>query len=89
MPIQYIHIEAIPRSYKQCCLLWKSDQNVIRKGDNGMRMIRHLPVFAKKTFLHVPSIRLSCTTCEAGFGWSYEFVGPKQRYSRHYRSHIA
>lgn len=44
-------------------------------------------MFAKKTFLHVPSIRLSCTTCEAGFGWSYEFVGPKQRYSWHFRSH--
>ncbi|WP_342436644.1 ISL3 family transposase [Paenibacillus sp. FSL L8-0436] len=82
-----LHIEAIPRSYKQCCPLCKSDQNVIRKGSNGMRTVRHLPVFAKKTFLHVPSIRLSCTTCEAGFGWFYEFVGPKQRYSWLFRFH--
>lgn len=45
-----LHIEAIPRSYKQCCPLCKSDQNVIRKGSNGMRTVRHLPVFAKKPF---------------------------------------
>lgn len=82
-----LHIEATPLSYKQCCPICKSDQNVIRKGNNGMRTVRHLSVFAKKTFLHVPSIRLCCTTCEAGFGWCYEFVGPKQRYSWLFRSH--
>lgn len=27
-----------------------------------------------------------CTRCEAGFVWVYEFVGPKQRYSRLFRS---
>lgn len=28
-----------------------------------------------------------CTHCEAGFVWSYEFVGPKQRYSKLFCSH--
>lgn len=82
-----LHIEAIPRSYKQCCSMCKSDQNVILKGSNGMRFVRHLPVFVKKAFLHVPSIRLFCTNCEVGFGWSFEFVGSKQRYSWLFRSH--
>lgn len=34
----------------------------------------------------MPPIRLYCATCEAGFGWAYEFVGSKQRYSRLFRS---
>nr|WP_231578462.1 MULTISPECIES: transposase family protein [Paenibacillus] len=87
MATDELHIEAIPRSHKQRCPLCKSDQNLIRKGSNGIRTVRNLPVFAKKTFLHVPSMRLSCTTCEVGFGWFYEFVGPKQRYSWLFRSH--
>lgn len=52
-----------------------------------MRRIRHLAVFGKKTYLHVPSIRMYCTRCEVGFVWTYEFVGPKQRYSKFFRSH--
>jgi transposase len=53
-----------------------------------MRTVRHLCVFEKKTYLHVPSIRMYCTRCEVGFVWTYEFVGSKQRYSRIFRSHI-
>nr|WP_251037963.1 hypothetical protein [Paenibacillus albidus] len=41
-----------------------------------MRTVRHLPVFAKKTFLHVPSIRLSCTTCEADLDGSMNLSDP-------------
>ncbi len=81
------HIEALPLSDKQCCPICKSDQNVIRKGSNNMRTVRHLPVFEKKTYLHVPSIRMCCIACEVGFVWVYEFVGPKQRYSKLFRSH--
>ena len=82
-----LHLEANPLSDKQCCPICKCDQDVIRKGSNGMRSVRHLPAFEKKTYLHVPSIRMYCTSCEAGFVWAYEFVGPKQRYSRLFRSH--
>lgn len=82
-----LHIRAVPIGYKQCCSICQSDQNVIRKGNNGLRTVRHLPVFAKKIFLYVPAIRWYCTACEAGFGWSYEFVEPKQRYSKLFRSH--
>ncbi|WP_197255191.1 transposase family protein, partial [Paenibacillus dendritiformis] len=82
-----LHIEAFPISEKQCCPCCGSDQNVIRKGSNGIRIVRHLPVFEKKTYLHVPSIRMFCKHCEAGFVWMYEFVGPKQRYSSLFRFH--
>nr|WP_233902304.1 MULTISPECIES: transposase family protein [Paenibacillus] len=82
-----LHIEALPLSEKQCCPICKSDQNVIRKGCNSMRTVRHLPVFEKKTYLHVPSIRMYCIACEIGFVWVYAFVGPKQRYSKLFRSH--
>ncbi len=39
------------------------------------------PAFGKKDTLVVPTIRMHCTSCEAGFVWVYEFVGPKRRYS--------
>lgn len=35
----------------------------------------------------MPSIRMYCNRCEAGFVWAYEFVGPEERYSRIFRSH--
>jgi len=81
-----LHIEALPLGDKQCCPCCGSDQDVIRKGANDRRIVRHLSVFEKQTYLHVPSIRMYCTRCEAGFVWAYEFVGPKQRYSRLFRS---
>ncbi|SCW66082.1 Transposase [Paenibacillus tianmuensis] len=84
-----LHIEAEPLCDKQCCPCCGSDQAVIRKGSNNIRIVRHLSVFEKKTYLHVPSTRLLCTRCKAGFVWMYEFVGPKQRYSRLFRSHTA
>ena len=82
-----IHIEAIPLGDKQCCPFCGSDRDVIRKGSNDTRTVRHLSVFEKRTYLHVSSIRMFCTRCEAGFVWAYAFVGPKQRYSRLFRSH--
>ncbi|MFB9276607.1 transposase family protein [Cohnella cellulosilytica] len=82
-----VHIEAVPLDDKQICPCCASDQAVIRKGSNGMRTVRHLSVFEKKTYLHVPAIRMFCSRCEAGFVWAYHFVGPKQRYSRLFRSH--
>ncbi|MNP02436.1 Transposase [compost metagenome] len=82
-----LHIEALPVSDKQGCPCCGSDEHVIRKGSNGMRIVRHLPVFEKRTYLHVPSFRLFCTHCKAGFVWKYEFVGPKQRYTHLFRSH--
>nr|WP_246120587.1 hypothetical protein [Cohnella terricola] len=44
---------------------------MIRKGTNGTRTVRPLSVFKRKSYLHVPAIRLFCTTCHAGFGWTY------------------
>lgn len=81
-----LHIEAQPLEGKQGCPCCGSDQEVIRKGSNDMRVVRHLPVFGKKTYLHIPSIRMYCTRCEVGFVWVYDFVGAKQRYSRLFRT---
>lgn len=83
-----LHMEAIPVSHKQGCPCCKSDQEVIRRGYNNMRKIRHLAGFEKKTYLCVPSIRMYCVNCELGFVWAYDFVGPKQRYSHLFRSRV-
>nr|WP_270171651.1 transposase family protein [Paenibacillus sp. SYP-B4298] len=81
-------MEALLANHKHACPCCKSDQAVIRKGYNDMRKIRHLAVFEKKTYLCVPSIRMYCVNCDLGFGWVYDFVGPKQRYSHLFRSRI-
>lgn len=82
-----VHIGAVPLEEKQNCPCCGCDQDVIRKGSNDTRTVRHLSVFEKKTYLHIPTIRLHCNRCEAGFVWVYDFVGPKQRYSKLFRSH--
>lgn len=81
-----LHLEATLVAHRQGCPVCQSMQHVIRKGSNGSRIIRHLSVFGKKSFLHVPALRLQCTACEVGFGWIYEFVEPKQRYSKLFRA---
>lgn len=81
-----IHLEATPVAYKQACPQCCSEQSVKRNGSNDPRKIRHLAIFSKKSYLHVPSIRLVCSCCQIGFVWSYDFVGPKQRYSRLFRA---
>jgi transposase len=81
-----LHIDAIPLEDRQSCPVCGSVQHVIRKGSNGRRTIRHLPVFEKQVYLHVPSIRMRCTGCEIGFSWTYTFAGPKQRYSTSFRA---
>jgi transposase len=82
---QEVHLEASPVTYKQPCPVCDSEQDVKRDGRNKTRQIRHLSVFGRKCFLHIPSLRLACSRCHIGFVWSYEFVGPKQRYSRLFR----
>lgn len=81
-----LHIEAQPVDHTQCCVICQSKDHVIRKGSHAPRVVRHLAVFDKQTDLHIPSIRMFCTACEVSFVWIYEFVGPKQRYSRRFRS---
>lgn len=80
-----IQIEAVPVCSKQCCPICQSDEAVMLKGSNGIRSVRHLPAFEKKVVLLVPSIRMYCSHCEAGFVWMYEFVGAKRRYSHLFR----
>jgi heterodisulfide reductase subunit B len=48
-----LHIEAVPLDDKQCCPFCHSHQNVIRKGTNGTRIIRHLSAFEKKALLYL------------------------------------
>lgn len=81
-----LHLQATPRQKKQPCLRCQSEQSVIRKGSHGIRIVRHVSMGTKKTFIHIPSIRLFCTACQLHFSWSYEFVSPKQRYSHLFRA---
>lgn len=81
-----VHLEAKPVVYKQACPLCHSEDAVKRDGRNTPRKIRHVSIFGKKCFLHVPSIRLACSRCHIGFVWSYTWVGPKEQYSRAFRS---
>ncbi|QWU16168.1 ISL3 family transposase [Paenibacillus sophorae] len=85
MDAHQVHLEASPVTDKQPCPVCHSEQYVKRDGRNKLRKIRHLAVFGRKSYLHVPSLRLACSRCSVGFVWSYEFVGPKQRYSRLFR----
>ncbi|TVX91550.1 hypothetical protein FPZ45_24890 [Cohnella terricola] len=71
MSTNELHIDATPVAHLQSCPICLSVQHVIRKGTNGTRTVRPLSVFKRKSYLHVPAIRLFCTTCHAGFGWTY------------------
>ncbi|AET61210.1 transposase IS204/IS1001/IS1096/IS1165 family protein [Paenibacillus terrae HPL-003] len=81
-----VHLEASPVAYKQPCPLCHSEASVKRDGRNRTRQIRHLSIFGRKSYLHVPSIRMTCTRCRISFVWIYDFVGPKQRYSQAFRA---
>lgn len=88
MDAKEVHLEAAPVAYKQPCPLCHSEAAVKRDGRNSARQIRHLSIFGKKSYLHVPAIRMICTKCRIRFVWNYTFVGPKQRYSRDFRAQI-
>jgi hypothetical protein len=49
MSAEELHIEVTPVAEKQCCPICRSDEFVILKGSNGMRKVRHLPAFEKKS----------------------------------------
>jgi len=85
MDTQEVLLEASPVVYKQSCPICHSTQDVKHDGRNKPRKIRHLSIFGRKSYLHVPTLRLACTRCRIGFVWTYDFVGPKQRYSRAFR----
>nr|WP_281176755.1 transposase [Paenibacillus stellifer] len=36
--------------------------------------------------LHLPTIRMYCKRCDAGFVWAYDFAGTKQQYSAFFRA---
>ncbi|WP_081750752.1 transposase family protein [Paenibacillus maysiensis] len=78
-------MDVTPVAHKQCCPLCQTDEFVIRKGINTPRLVRHLPAFGKKIVLVVPTIRMYCSSCGAGFVWAYDFVGAKRRYSHLFR----
>lgn len=86
MDTKEVHLKASPVNYKQPCPICNSKQHVKRDGRNNMRKIRHLSIFGRKCYLHIPSLRLACTHCRISFVWTYDFVGPKQRYSRAFRT---
>ncbi|WP_270172683.1 transposase [Paenibacillus sp. SYP-B4298] len=79
-------MEASPVAYKQPCPICDSEQHVKCDGRNQPRQIRHLSILGRKSYVHVPSQRLTCTRFGIRFVWMYDFVGPKQRYSRAFRA---
>ncbi len=83
---QEVHLEASPVAYKQPCPICDSEQHVKCDGRNQPRQIRHLSILGRKSYVHVPSQRLTCTRFGIRFVWMYDFVGPKQRYSRAFRA---
>lgn len=76
-----LQIELVPEGNKQACPLCQSKQNVIRKGANKTRRVRHLSSFGKRVYLCLPAIRLYCKDCDCNFSWNYPFVGEKKRYT--------
>nr|WP_234399852.1 transposase family protein [Paenibacillus popilliae] len=79
----------MPVTYKQPCPVCHSEQDVKRDGSNKPRKIRHLAVFGRKSYLHVPSIRLACSRCKVGFVWSYEFVAATSFVCKPWNRHLA
>lgn len=76
-----LQMELVPHGQRQSCPLCRSDQNVIRKGSNPARKVRHLSSFGKRVYLLLPAIRLYCKACDGHFSWNYSFVGEKKRYT--------
>ncbi|MDT3426634.1 hypothetical protein J2Z22_002160 [Paenibacillus forsythiae] len=82
-----VHLEASPVAYKQPCPICCSEQAVKRDGRNKSRKIRHVSVFGKKCFLHFPRCAWPVRgVINIGFVWLYAWVGPKEQYSRHFRT---
>lgn len=80
-----VHVDASPVADRQPCPLCGCTQAVKRNGRNKPRTIRHLSIFGKKCFVHIPVPRMACSHCHIHFVWTYAFVGPKEPYSRLFR----
>ncbi len=76
-----------PSEYIQNCPCCGRNQ-VIRNGKDGFRFVRHLPIAEKKCLLIVPQIRLRCKNCSATFGWQYEFMSGKERYTKAFKANV-
>lgn len=82
----YLTIE--PTEHIQTCPYCNSS-DVIRRGSNGHRRIRYLPIFQYKTIIKTPKIRMSCNNCHASFTLEYSFVTGKSRYTDVYKEYIS
>lgn len=82
-----IGIDAVPVASSQPCPVCASTQT-IRRGVNSIRKVRHLDAFGCVVYLHVPAIRLSCTSCDTLFVWSYDCVAPKKRYTKAFEASL-
>ncbi|WP_342481784.1 transposase family protein [Paenibacillus sp. FSL L8-0340] len=72
-----VHLEASPVAYKQACPLCRSEEAVKRDGRNTPRKIRHVSIFGKKCFLHIPSLRLACSRCNIGLFGLIRVLAPR------------
>lgn len=84
----HIYIDAEPVASHQPCPVCASTKT-IRRGVNSIRKVRHLDAFGCVVYLHLPAIRLSCTSCSAHFVWSYDCVAPKKRYTKAFETTLS
>lgn len=71
-----LHIHAEPLTEKQSCPCCDSKEQLIRKGIRGLRRVRHLSAFEKKTYLLLHALRMKCTRCDLLFVWDYGLSVP-------------
>lgn len=85
--IKEVQILIEPSEPKQNCPCCGSS-DVMKKGKNGNRKITHLKIAATPCVLIVPTVKLKCRICSAGFSHTYEFVEGKERYTESFKAQI-
>ena len=82
----YISLEPT-ESYQSCP--YCGSVHTIRRGKSKPRHVKHLDIWEYTTILILPTIRLSCKSCEANFTWSYTFVDSKSKYTHAFKKALA
>ncbi|WCN36745.1 transposase [Aneurinibacillus uraniidurans] len=71
-----------PTAHTQSCPCCHSTLYVIHRGVAYTRKVRNLPAFGRMVSLMLPAIRMTCTSCDVSFVWSYACVAPGKRYTK-------
>jgi len=85
--IKEVQVKLKPLNPKQTCPCCNGN-DVIHKGNDGYRKIRHLKLGIVPCALIVPCLRLKCKACTATYAYTYEFVKGKERYTEEFKAQI-